>query len=616
MRVGTAANASGKAISPQREKMKNTNLISLVRKTLSGIILLGVLFSAFGAGGLAIASAQGTDAPQPAGTLTAGHILSDGQFVFGPNVGDFDLKNYLASNAPHLLKYADDITGRAEYYSINPKILLTLLEMQAQIISKPNTAHIEDPFGLNTGGFIAQIETLSSKMADAYYLHLYSYSPLLVSQRILPAFAMRDGQTVDVAPDTNAGSYAIMAGLAAIGWHDFSLALDNSQAQGFYQTYTRLFGNDDPLDERNRIAIPGTVSALVAPENLLQLPFLRGLSWKFGGVHNNSAGSTGSPLTDASAMDFYPSGSTWNIDTSSMWVVAAAAGVPTKISACYFKIVHSDGWETTYYHLENVQTYAGSINQNDKIGVIANTLPEAICSGGASSGPHVHFTLKHNGALVAINGTALAGWVVHSGRWCYDTDPNYMWLVRSGQKKYAFSDTVLSEGVSNPPQISSISRDATDLVNVKFIVTFTSAVTGVDAGDFSLTTSGLTGAVVSGLIGSGSSYTVTVNPGSGTGTLRLDAVDNDSILDLAGVPLGGVGTGNGNFSSGETVIINRTPGTFIISGNAGVGGATLSYTDGVPKSAVANASGLTFWRCPLVGPELSRLANRALYSCP
>jgi len=145
-------------------------------------------------------------------------------------------------------------------------------------------------------------------------------------------------------------------------------------------------------------------------------------------------------------MDFYPIGSVWGMDTSSMWVAAAAAGTPTKISPCYFKIVHSNGWETNYYHLENIQNYAGSINQNDKIGVIANTLAEATCSGGAASGPHVHFTLKHNGALVAINGTPLSGWYVHTGRWNYDTSPSYMWLERAGQKKYAYSDTVLSEG--------------------------------------------------------------------------------------------------------------------------------------------------------------------------
>ena len=101
-----------------------------------------------------------------------------------------------------------------------------------------------------------------------------------------------------------------------------------------------------------------------------------------------------------------------------MWVVAAASGIPTRYSDCGFKISHSGavntGWETTYYHLEGAKYLSGSINQNDKIGVIANTLAEATCTGGAATGPHVHFSLKYNGAYVAINGTPLSGWYVHS----------------------------------------------------------------------------------------------------------------------------------------------------------------------------------------------------------
>ena len=56
-----------------------------------------------------------------------------------------------------------------------------------------------------------------------------------------------------------------------------------------------------------------------------------------------------------------------------------------------------------------------------------------------------------------------------------------------------------------------------------------------------------------------SSYTVTVGTGSGDGTLRLDVIDNDSILDSSGIPLGGTGVGNGNFNTGEEYTINKIP---------------------------------------------------------
>ena len=70
--------------------------------------------------------------------------------------------------------------------------------------------------------------------------------------------------------------------------------------------------------------------------------------------------------------------------------------------------------------------------------------------------------------------------------------------------------------------------------------------------DFALTVVGLTGTSITGISGSGSVYTVAVSTGSGIGTIRLDVVDDDSIVDFALLPLGGAGEGNGDFTSGET----------------------------------------------------------------
>ena len=433
--------------------MRTQNEIPLFLRILHGIISLALFLSAF----VSPAQAQGV----PAFALITYHALSDGQFVYGPNIGDFNIRNYLRVNAPHLLNYADDLYARSEYFSINPKVYLTLLEVHSKLITVPNNGLMEDPFGLHTGDLIAQIEALSNKMSDAYYLHLYTYSPLPVLQRgALASFVTPGGVTINMARDTNAGTYAIIAGLAAMDEQDISFILDTNQPNGFYQTYVRLFG-DNPLNESNHVQITGEAGALAAPAGLLQLPYLQGLTWRFGGVHNTSGGTT---FTDASALDFYPSNLAWGMDTSGMWVVAAASGIPTRYSDCGFKVSHSGalnvGWETTYYHLEGARYLSGSINQNDKIGVIANTLAEATCTGGASSGPHVHFSLKYNGAFFAINGTPLSGWYVHSGRYSYDVDPNYMWLERAGIKKYPYSDVVLSEGLSKNLFVSTVGNGA------------------------------------------------------------------------------------------------------------------------------------------------------------
>ena len=111
------------------------------------------------------------------------------------------------------------------------------------------------------------------------------------------------------------------------------------------------------------------------------------------------------------------------------------------------------------------------------------------------------------------------------------------------------------------PSVTSIIRagsNPTNATSVDFTVTFSEPVTGVDNSDFSLTTSGVAGALVSGVTGSGSTRTVTVNTGSGNGTIKLNLIDDDTVVDLTNKPLGGPGAGNGNFTTGEVYDIDKT----------------------------------------------------------
>ena len=118
---------------------------------------------------------------------------------------------------------------------------------------------------------------------------------------------------------------------------------------------------------------------------------------------------------------------------------------------------------------------------------------------------------------------------------------------------------------TGPTVLSSVASDPnpTSAGTVHFTVTFSEAVSGVDVGDFGLTLTGLSGVSIASVNGSGNIYTVAVSTGTGAGTIRLDVIDDDSIVDTSGIPLGGVGSGNGNFSSGNVYTINRKPPTII-----------------------------------------------------
>ncbi|MCC9655500.1 Ig-like domain-containing protein [Rhodopirellula halodulae] len=91
--------------------------------------------------------------------------------------------------------------------------------------------------------------------------------------------------------------------------------------------------------------------------------------------------------------------------------------------------------------------------------------------------------------------------------------------------------------------ITLIGTPTASAATIEYNVTFSEAVEGVDLTDFTLITSGVVGAGIASVDGSGTSYVVEVSTGGGQGTVQLALNDNDTIADLASNPLGGVGVG-------------------------------------------------------------------------
>jgi hypothetical protein len=135
--------------------------------------------------------------------------------------------------------------------------------------------------------------------------------------------------------------------------------------------------------------------------------------------------------------------------------------------------------------------------------------------------------------------------------------------------------TVTSVALANP--------GTNRLAGVTFTVSFSENVSNVDASDFALAVSGLSGASITSVTGSGANYSVTVTTGSGSGTLGLNLVDNDSVLDADNVPLGGTGAGNGNFT-GSVYTIDKTTATV-----AGMASATYGDSSVILSATVTAA---------------------------
>src|SRR5687768_14860104 len=160
-------------------------------------------------------------------------------------------------------------------------------------------------------------------------------------------------------------------------------------------------------------------------------------------------------------------------------------------------------------------------------------------------------------------------WSNHQRIRQYEGDHNETW----GNLTLDIDSNVLDGVVAIPydyPFVSStlaIDPSPTNAASVDFRINFSKSVTGVNEADFSLTTTGsISGASITDVTGSGNTYTVTANTGSGTGTIRLDVLDDDSIRDGSNQFLGGSGTGNGNFTSGETYTITEPPNVDVYIG--------------------------------------------------
>ena len=156
-----------------------------------------------------------------------------------------------------------------------------------------------------------------------------------------------------------------------------------------------------------------------------------------------------------------------------------------------------------------------------------------------------------------------------------------------------------------PPTVSSIilaSANPTSAFSVKFTVTFSEPVTGVDAADFSLTTTGISDATVSGVSGSGNARTVTVNTGTGDGTIRLDIPVGATIADPAGNSLI-----NLPFTDGQTYIVNKSLAFNSIGASDGW---MLELSETSMMGGTMNAAATTF----ILGDDAGNRQYRAILS--
>jgi autotransporter-associated beta strand protein len=210
-----------------------------------------------------------------------------------------------------------------------------------------------------------------------------------------------------------------------------------------------------------------------------------------------------------------------------------------------------------------------------------------------TSAPHAVVSLSRAG-VGPIGSTAAAA----DGTWVFDYTGTTL-----AQGAHAFAATASNGGASSPssapfvvtidatrPVISSIRRQdpptaATTASTVVFRVAFAEPVSGVDAGDFALTLSGVTATLTSLTPVSSTVYDATVTGAAGDGTVRLDLRSSGTgIVDVAGNAI------SGGYTAGQTYTI-RLPGSGVWLSDAS--GETWSHAGNWADGIVANGAGAT-----------------------
>lgn len=371
-------------------------------------------------------------------------LLADGQFVDGPNMGDFEVDRYLAGKQSPLLPYASHIIDKASYYGVNPRLLLTLLEMLYPNSVNPQNSAKAQTLPLDEAALDKLMEDLLLGLTEQFYGQLYGRNLAVESAgqyQVPPIVTFADGASSPFVFDNNPASNAVQFVLAShLQQSNWQRLAQKNDAEGFVATYRRLFPESDPLDNSNRIqpdaiAPKELLQAAAAPPTLLKFPFAAGETWRISGGPHAYNGCTDNVF---SAIDFAPLGYSGCSDpvAEDRWITAAAGGTVNAVTCggCNVSIDHGNGWGTRFYHVANPQVAKGEKISADTVIGNPSCAPVGIscgACGGSNTGVHQHIDLRYNGAFVAMEGTQFEGWTVH-GEACYQG-----YLEKDGKELHA-----------------------------------------------------------------------------------------------------------------------------------------------------------------------------------
>src|SRR5215207_564189 len=330
-------------------------------------------------------------------------IMPDGKLVRGPGSPAFDIDAFIAQQ-PGFIRTATDlvddqvltaaqIVRRVSLeFSVDPRMLLAMLEFKARWLSNPSPTPEQQgypigigdsEFGFSRSGLYKQLAWTADRLNDGYYSWKY---------RGLTTLEFKDGLRLQYAPTPNAGTVAVQYMLSQL--NPYGIWQQEISPDGFFKTYSTLFGSP----------FAGVMEPLV-PAGLqqptLEFPFTAGETWFFtGGPHGGwGVGSAWAAIDFAPPDD--PSTVTSGCYVSAFFATAVAPGLiaRTDTGTAILDLDgdgdESTGWTILYLHMAAQDRVAQGthVQVGDRIG-------RPSCEGGVSNATHLHIARRYNGEWI------------------------------------------------------------------------------------------------------------------------------------------------------------------------------------------------------------------------
>lgn len=348
------------------------------------------------------AVAQPTAAPTPTAVPEPAPYFSDLRLTYEPGFYAPQIQAFLDGQPGPLKRlslvvggrqhsFAEVLVGQTSYYSVNPRVLLALLELQSRLLSTENPGADQLAWAMGYQGEGGKSRGLGAQVR-------WATRQIILAKRDYPSAApltFADRSTAPPPAEMTLAEYALARALAPTTTADKLPTL----LRAFQETYTRLFGDPRPYPaDWPPPAEPFLWWPLERPAQVTSF-FDHGGPFLARNPRDGVVTYWGRREIDIAFA--YNGHDGWDYAAAPPALALAAADGDVVFAGnaddnCATRAVildHGNGYRTLYWHLARVDVAIGqAVRRGEALGVVGES--------GCAFGPHLHFGVQYLGRNV------------------------------------------------------------------------------------------------------------------------------------------------------------------------------------------------------------------------